>query len=326
MSALSLPRRIWRERWQRWWALRHPRSDTLQLTHRNVYILPTRPGALFALTLLVLLLASINYQLNLGYLLTFLLAGAAAVSMPLTHGTLRGLHLSLRPGPPCFAGEDAHLEITLQHSQPRARHGIGLRVARPERHRPHWAWTDVPPAGMARVHLGVPAPRRGWLDLPPLRIETRFPLGIFKAWAPWRPAARVLVYPRPDPSATALPPAEAEGEGPSLRADPRGLEPDGVRAYRRGDSPRRVVWKKVAKTDQLVSRESTSHAQHELWLDWQAAGAADTEQRLSRLCAWVLAAEQRGLRYGLRLPGLELPPDRGLAHQRACLQALALWS
>ena len=52
---------------------------------------------MFALTLVVLLLASINYQLNLGYVLTFLLAGSGVVSMHVTHGTLRGLTLHLRP-------------------------------------------------------------------------------------------------------------------------------------------------------------------------------------------------------------------------------------
>ena len=50
------------------------------LTQRNVYILPTAPGLMLALTLLLLLVTSINYQLNLGYLLTFLLAGCAAMA------------------------------------------------------------------------------------------------------------------------------------------------------------------------------------------------------------------------------------------------------
>ena len=59
--------------------------------------MPTRAGLVFALTLLVLLVASINYQLNLGYVLTFLLAGSGAVSMHMTHGTLRGLTLHLKP-------------------------------------------------------------------------------------------------------------------------------------------------------------------------------------------------------------------------------------
>ena len=49
-----------------------------------------------------------------------------------------------------------------------------------------------------------------------------------------------------------------------------------------------------------------------------------TEARLSRLCAWVLAADRLGIEYGLRLPAMEIPPSSGPAHRRHCLEALAL--
>ena len=65
-----------RKRFQAWFESRLPLRDSTTLTQRNVYILPTRPGFMLAATLLVLLIASINYQLNLGYILTFLLTGS----------------------------------------------------------------------------------------------------------------------------------------------------------------------------------------------------------------------------------------------------------
>ena len=68
-----------RRRVDAWWQARSPRTDSLLLTQRNVYILPTRAGLMFCFTLGVLLIASINYQLNLGYVLTFLLAGSGVV-------------------------------------------------------------------------------------------------------------------------------------------------------------------------------------------------------------------------------------------------------
>jgi hypothetical protein len=105
---MSLRRRV-----RGWLTSRLPRSDTQLLTQGNIYILPTRAGWLFALTMLVLLLASINYQLNLGYILTFLLAGSGVVSMHITHGTLRGLTLHLRPVAPAFAGAAAVLDIVM---------------------------------------------------------------------------------------------------------------------------------------------------------------------------------------------------------------------
>mgnify|MGYP000323005963 CR=1 FL=1 len=87
------------------------RTDTLLLTQRNVYILPTRGGMLFCFTLGVLLIASINYQLNLGYLLTFLLAGSAVVGMHVCHATLRGLTMNLMQPDPQFAGASAMLTV-----------------------------------------------------------------------------------------------------------------------------------------------------------------------------------------------------------------------
>jgi uncharacterized protein (DUF58 family) len=45
---------------------------------------------------------------------------------------------------------------------------------------------------------------------------------------------------------------------------------------------------------------------------------------LSQLSAWVLDAESQGYRYGLRLPGQVIEPDRGGGHRAACLKTLAL--
>ena len=49
-----------RRRVDAWWQSRSPRTDSLLLTQRNVYILPTRAGMMFCFTLGVLLIASIN--------------------------------------------------------------------------------------------------------------------------------------------------------------------------------------------------------------------------------------------------------------------------
>src|SRR6478735_10977365 len=114
-----------RHRFRQWWQSRLPLLDTVTLTQRNVYILPTRPGFMLMITLLVLLVASINYQLNLGYLLTFLLAGSAVVGMHVCHGTLRGLTMNLTNPDPQFAGASAALSVVLSNERKSVRHGIG---------------------------------------------------------------------------------------------------------------------------------------------------------------------------------------------------------
>ena len=314
------PFRHLRQRLQHWFEARLPLTDNVTLTQRTVYILPTWPGMMLAVTLLLLLVASINYQLNLGYLLTFLLAGSALVGMHVSHGNLRGISLQLTPLAPIFAGNSALMEVQLQSQRKSVRYGVGLAVMGSG----HWAWCDVPAQGVSTLQVAFQPPNRGLQRVPTLTAETRYPLGTFRVWTVWRPAAQVLVYPAPELNAPSLPLAAAQaGEGPATQAGVAG-EYDGVRAYRRGDPLKMVVWKKLAKADELVSRDSVHAQGMELWLDARQTGLSHPEQQLSRLCAWVLHADKLALDYGLRLTGMDIPPSNGEAHRRRCLQALAL--
>lgn len=310
-----------------WIIGRTPTTDTLLLTHRNVYILPTGAGMVFALTLVVLLLASINYQLNLGYLLTFLLAGSAAVSMHVTHRTLRGLTLHLRPPADGFVGEGAPLEVILTNPDG-DRHGIGLRLD--IRDRTDSVWVDAAASSQTHATLRFEPGRRGRHALPAVIVETRFPLGLFRAWAMWRPASTLLAYPQPETPAASLPPTQASLAAQTAPARNReGGDTEGVRPWRRGDALNRIVWRKAARNlasgGELVTRDTASPTRWQLWLDWQSCHPLSPEARLGRLCAWVLEAERMDAAFGLRLPGVELGMGHGQAHRQQCLQALALW-
>jgi uncharacterized protein (DUF58 family) len=320
------------ERLHAWFEARLPVSDSHSLRQRNIYIVPTGAGWFFAVLLLVLLLASINYQLSLGYALTFLLAGSALVSMHLTHGTLRGLQLHLRATGTVFAGDAAALTIVLDNPGAE-RNGIGLGFRRaPTGTSP--SWVDVPRGGQATTTLQFTPAHRGWHVVPALKIETRFPFGLFRAWSIWRPAARVLAWPRPEQPTPPWPSdAATADEGAAGHPSTTAGEFEGVRPWRRGDSLRQIAWKKVARGADtgeagLVSRETAQPVGRTLWLEWHAARtpSGDVESRLSRLAAWVVQADQQGAACGLRLPGVDLAPSTGDPHRRALLEALALWS
>jgi uncharacterized protein (DUF58 family) len=219
-----------------------------------------------------------------------------------------------------FAGSSTIIGINLQNQRRSIRHGIGLAVLGVD----DWVWTDVPAQGSATVHVAFQPGRRGLHRLPALTAETRFPLGTFRVWTVWRPATQVLVYPAPEPLAPPLPPGEPRAGGVATVHQHAAGEFDGVRAYRRGDPMKLIIWKKAAKADELVSRDAQQVQRVELWLDQQHCGTAHPEQQLSRLCAWVLRADQLGLDYGLRLRALELKPGCGEVHKKRCLEALAL--
>lgn len=327
----SRPVHRWRlsQRVRQWLHDRLPRTDTLLLTHRNVYILPTRAGWMLALTLLLLLVASINYQLNLGYLLTFLLAGSAVVGMHICHGNLRGLTLHLTPPAPVHAGDAALLDIRLANPVRKHRYGIAMAVTSSDQDSPHLVWSDVPGQDSAQLRVAWQVPGRGWHELPAVRASTLFPLGTFRVWALWRPASRLLAYPRAEAHPPPLPAGEPQPGHAGVSVSRSSGEFDGVRAYQRGDPLRAVVWKKAAQSfaagrDDLVSRDASSTQRTLLWLDYASCGAPDPESRLSRLTAWVLQADRLDLAYGLRLPGREIAPDRGAGHRTRCLEALAL--
>lgn len=303
-----------------WFRLTSTAPAQTTLGHRQLYMLPTRYGFLFALVVAVLLLASINYGNGLGYALTFLLVSVAVVSMLHTHRNLYRLRVAPGACVPVFAGETAQFELVLANDADAPRFGVlveqdGAEVAR----------ADVPARASAAVILGLRAARRGWQPLPPFRLATRFPLGLLYSWTrPVHLAHACLVYPAP---AAPLPFRATPTE--TLRPD-RGqrLGGDdfiGVREYQPGDSPRHIDWKAFARTGLLTTKQFGGGYQALVWLDWEALPEFDTETRLSVLTRWVLDAEAAGAHYGLRLPDTVIAPDRGEAHERACLGALALF-
>jgi len=319
-DALTLRRRIA----QRLAVRRGAEAGEVFLAQRRVFILPTRAGLLFGLTLIVLLLASINYDLGLGYALTFLLGACAIVDMLLTHRNLA--HLHLRPGraAPVFAGEEARFELHLSNQSRHARFAIVLGFADAVPGLDHAV--DVEAGGTAAVTLGAPTHRRGWMPAPRITLHTRFPLGLMRAWSYWQPELRVLVYPRPEER---LPPLPLQASGRQSGRGTAGHDDfAGIRAYQVGDAPRQLAWRQIARSENgvLVTKQFQGGDTAELVLDLaQLPAGMDLEAKLSRMTGWVLAAEAGGLPYALRLGGRHLPAANGTAHQAACLRALAVY-
>ena len=297
-----------------------PERGVVVLGHRRVYIVPTRVGWLYGATLGIMLIGSINYALSLGYALTFLLTGLGLAGMVHTARNLARTAVSAGRAEPIYAGEAAQFHLLLDSRVPFERPSILVRhVASGAQ-----LVIDVPAAAVADVVLAVPAAKRGWLPLGRVMLETRFPLGLFRAWSYVEPDARCLVYPRPE--RTPLPPTSPDAHTGAARVQAAGSDDfSALRGYQPSDSPRHVAWKAVARSEDMLTKQFSGESAGELWLDWRLLPAGlDLERRLSCLAGWVLAAQQSGALYGLRLAGEEIAPARGDAHRAACLKALAL--
>ena len=290
----------------------------IRVRHQRIYILPTRRGLAFLVALLLMLVASVNYALSLGYALSFLLTGLFAATLLHTYRNLAGLELACARPDTAFAGEPLAFELELAEREGRAR--TGIRVAARDG-APGLA--DLAAGGSERVEVAVPTVRRGVRALGRLTLSSDWPLGLWHAWSYVHAPLEGLVWPAPEKRPPPLP-VSGRGDGDGARRATEDGDVAGLRAYRTGDPPSRVAWKSAARgTGLRVRLLDERGADEQVVLSLEAANAHGTEARLSRLAAWVLEAERRGVDYALELPERRLAPERGAARRRAALDALA---
>ncbi|WP_227546092.1 DUF58 domain-containing protein [Marinobacter fonticola] len=305
-----------RQRWRLWVNRKIPRSDEQHFTRKNIFILPSGAGAVFGLLLLIMLMTGINYQNSLIYLLTFILGAIFVAAMHQTHRNLAGLTLTLVSASEGFPGERLNFRLrATSHDE-----AYAIRFTTPEK---ETVRINVPPGEVLDFDVPVLARKRGPVSAGDIKIDTRFPFGLLKAWSWMRPESTGVCYPRP-----VTPPYAAGGEEEGDRnSQPRksdDLSHADLRPWRQGDLSQRVQWKRYARTGEMVIADWEGESGEPVWLDYDAFPGADRELRLSYLAALVEARCREGVVYGLRLPGLSVELDQGSAHRLRCLRALGL--
>ena len=310
-----------KQRFRNWLFRPKIEHGTVVLTQRRIFILPTKQGLALGVLLILMLLGSINYSLSLGFVLTFLLAMMAVMSM--LHAFRNLAHLQIRAGrsDAVFKGETAQFLLHFNSKLPRyqlclqAEDGEVVSFDIP-------AQSDHASADHATAYP-LPASKRGWLQVGRLKLYTEFPLGLFHAWAYLHFDTRCLVYARPLPDA-ALPVGNAP-DGAGKRSIAGDDDFAGLRSYVIGDALPRIAWKAYAAGRGLQVKQFATQVGEELWLDFADTPEQELEDKLSRMTRWVLDAEAQGLRYGLALPDGELAAGNGMAHHDLCLRRIALF-
>ncbi|MDG1205825.1 MAG: DUF58 domain-containing protein [Pseudomonadales bacterium] len=320
LGSVTRSNAFWRsDGFQKWLTKRLPPSNSVNLNQKNIFILPTRQGVYFALLIFFMVLAGINYQNSLVYGLAFLLSSLFMVSILHTFRNLSGLTLSAGKSDMVFVGQDAEFEVILSRKGQRTYEAILL------------GWdtdlmvnADLLGNTEITVKLFVKTKNRGLLNPGRLMVQTVYPVGLFRAWSWVDLDATTLVFPRPI-DAGPVPAAESmadEGDMPQKQ----GVEDfHGLRDFEPGDSPRHISWKTYARTDELQVKEFSGFVDRRVWLDWDYFPGMDRENRLSRLCFWVLQVSKSRDEYGLRLPGLERSPANSATHRLQLLKDLAVF-
>lgn len=294
-----------------------PVEDAITLTHRRIFIVPTRRGFGLLLLIFILLLIAFIYNNNLAYLLTFLLASVFFITILHTFKSLAGLVVQAGQTKDVFAGEAAGFDIHIHNPSNNERPHCQIKLITPQ------SFT-LKAYHKITTTLYSPTQKRGWYSAGTVTVFSTYPLGIFYAWSPMRFNAKALVYPKPSP--VELPFPETPSADANQGVSQKGADDFyGLHEYQAGDAIKHIHWKAFAKGQGLFSKQYSGAATSaEVWLNYDYALGHNTEERLSQLCRWIIDAERAEIRYGLVLPNLKLMPNNGLTHYRQCLEALAL--
>ncbi len=285
----------------------------------HVYILPTAYGFLFLLILFAMLLGSINYNNNLGFLLVFLLGSISLVSMIHTYRNLLGIKILSISAEPVFAEKTALFRVVAR-SKSGHRRAIGFMIEKD-----HPAIENIFAKTDETITVKCPTRLRGIFRSGRITVWTRYPLGLFRAWTVITPDVSYVVYPKPITGSIGFSGRQAGQELDGIPMQRGADDFSGLKQYQPGDQVGRISWKSLSRGLGVFTKEFSGPGGSSVMLDYDDLRDANREYRLSRLTDMVLKAHNMNAEYGLKLPGRTIAPDKGERHKHLCLKALAVF-
>lgn len=304
-----------------WLKNRFPDTHQITLSLRTIFIIPTLTSVALLIAVLLLFLMAINFQNSLVYALSFWLIALIVVAILFTYRNLSGLTVSVVQPLPCFAGEKAVFKLQVSCAEQQKKSAIFVG----------WKDEDITEVNLHQqknqiIKLSHSTQKRGVFNPPKVSIFSRYPIGLVISWSYAALDMKSIVYPTPHLQEDATNTSSRDEQvSEGIEIANGSTDFSGIRQYQAGDSPKHIHWQTYAKTGKVYSKSFVDYASHELWLDWNSLTLTGIENKLSHLCARVLACHQANLRYGLKLPSKTLQPANGEGHKTACLTALALY-
>lgn len=286
-----------------------PERHRLQISslRRNRVYIP-KEGVVYLIIMIVLFVGSLLGHTNMLMLVFAMLAGPFVINGWATFAMLKGSQLTRTVPRRAMCGELFAVEVTLKN----LRGWMSLwmmqvhdTVAGSGEHlEPSNLFISVPPRGRQTGHYSLRLRHRGVYEFGPLRLASRFPLGLIERSQMFPLPDRVLVYPRVGRlTQTAQRQLLGAAELSSDRRARSGVYHDEfhhLREYRSGDNPRAIHWRTSARRGALILREyEQNRDQHlalilDLWQPSLDASAEDRERTEWALClAATVCLEQR---------------------------------
>lgn len=272
-------------------------------------------GIYFLLIITVMLMAAINYNNSIVYLLVFLIFGLFL--MAFIKGWLNLFHLNLGAVSlnSVFANQTLSVKAQITNgfgfksqfvdvsveTNNGVSNSISVQVNQPE-----------------LFDFEVSLLSRGLCQLEKIILFSNYPLGLFR-WSKVfvMTESEVWVYPEPvDHDLISF--SEKSGEVTDQN------DFDELVNWQQGDGLSGICWKTYARTGNRMKKQFTQHSEDEGDIfDWSQLEQLSEEQKLSQLCFWVKEKHSSGQPFGLKLPNIVFTPAVGGEHYQKCLEALA---
>lgn len=220
-------------------------------------------GRVYLLITVVVFVGALIGRSNPLLMVFALLAGPYVINAWISFVSLKGLSATRRAPLRVMAGEPTSVEIVLGNGKRwLAAWGIIVRDTisdQSERLEAEVLVPRVPPRAERRAHYRLRLAHRGRYQLGPLRINSRFPLGLVERGSTLAATDTILVYPRIGRLTASwsqqLQMASELVPDMAPRSGPFNDEFHQLREYRLGDDPRAIHWRTSARRNELMVRE-----------------------------------------------------------------------
>ena len=297
-------------------------SQHVTLTHRKIYIIPSKLSLMLLLVIALIVLAGINYQNNVFYILAFWLLSLFIWNFILTFLNLAKLEIKAKKATNVFLGESAQFEFELLRSN-KSVHGLRIKTNEAylesiyvDKHKPK------------AVFISQKTQQRGKMELEKMIFSTVFPFGFSYGFSYVYLDLPVWVYPKA---------IDANVQGVNhTSGDQQTLEDllsigsedfHQLKQYQPGERLGHIHWANYAKTGELKVKEFVDVNSSSVWIDWADFPMLEKESRLSHLCYLITTAHKNNINFGLRLPNNEIKPvfqnELKQSHLKDCLLQLA---
>lgn len=308
-------------------------SPPARLKQKRPYIVPIKFGFSYALAVLFMIGIGFNYANNLVYLVAFFLASVSVVVMHLTNYNMQSLYIKPLISNTLYAGQENTIQFELEIINKKICYEVEFTFDEKKYKK---NYTEL--SHQQKIELNLFLNQRGWIQIPDVTVQSRFPFGFFRAWKKFKFEEATLVYPQRK-GQTAVPsffyPLSSENEDTERELVENHLrgkkneEPDfvfkGHRPFQTNDSFKRADWKAYARIQKLLVKEfETENTSQDLELHYRKTNPQMIlEDRISQLALWVDLAEKSHKRYSLILPDILISAKSGSLHYHECMRALA---